>query len=39
VVEVGPVNATIHKIAQCVALKDLERLPAIYMAIAERLLR
>jgi succinyl-diaminopimelate desuccinylase len=39
VVEVGPVNATIHKIDECVALKDLERLPAIYMAIAERLLR
>jgi succinyl-diaminopimelate desuccinylase len=39
VVEVGPVNATIHKVDECVALKDLERLPAIYMAIAERLLR
>ena len=37
VVEVGPVNATIHKIDECVALADLERLPAIYLAIAERM--
>ena len=38
VVEIGPVNATIHKIDECVALTDLERLPAIHFAIAERLL-
>src|SRR6185312_13223858 len=38
VVEIGPVNATIHKIDECVALGDLERLPAIHLAIAERLL-
>ena len=38
VVEIGPVNATIHKIDECVALVDLERLPAIHLAIAERLL-
>ena len=38
VVEVGPVNATIHKIDECVALADLERLPAIHLAIAQRLL-
>jgi succinyl-diaminopimelate desuccinylase len=38
VVEVGPVNATIHKIDECVALADLERLPAIHRAIIEKLL-
>jgi succinyl-diaminopimelate desuccinylase len=38
VVELGPVNATIHKIDEHVALDDLERLPAIHFAIAERLL-
>ena len=38
VVEIGPVNATIHKIDECIALEDLERLPAIHLAIAERLL-
>ena len=39
VVEIGPVNATIHKLDECVSLDDLERLPAIHLAIAERLLR
>ncbi|HET7222678.1 MAG TPA: succinyl-diaminopimelate desuccinylase [Rhodanobacteraceae bacterium] len=39
VVEIGPVNTTIHKIDEHVALDDLERLPAIHFAIAERLLR
>ena len=39
VVEIGPVNATIHKIDEHVALDDLERLPAIHFAIAKRLLR
>ncbi|MBS0383125.1 MAG: succinyl-diaminopimelate desuccinylase [Proteobacteria bacterium] len=38
VVEIGPVNATIHKVDECVALTDLEKLPALYQAIAERLL-
>jgi succinyl-diaminopimelate desuccinylase len=38
VVELGPVNATIHKIDECVALADLERLPALYQAICTRLL-
>jgi succinyl-diaminopimelate desuccinylase len=38
VVEIGPVNATIHKVDECVALDELERLPAIYLAIASRLL-
>ncbi|NII12361.1 succinyl-diaminopimelate desuccinylase [Oleiagrimonas sp. C23AA] len=38
VVELGPVNATIHKVDECVAVADLERLPSLYRAIAERLL-
>ncbi|HEX7348259.1 MAG TPA: succinyl-diaminopimelate desuccinylase [Rhodanobacteraceae bacterium] len=38
VVEIGPVNATIHKVDECVALHDLERLPDIHFAIATRLL-
>ena len=38
VVEVGPVNATIHKVNERVAVAELERLPALYRAIAEQLL-
>jgi succinyl-diaminopimelate desuccinylase len=38
VVEIGPVNATIHKVDECVAVHELERLPAIYQAVCERLL-
>jgi succinyl-diaminopimelate desuccinylase len=38
VVEVGPVNATIHKVDERVAVAELERLPALYRAIAEQLL-
>lgn len=38
VVELGPVNATIHKLDEHVAVADLERLPALYLAIAERML-
>jgi succinyl-diaminopimelate desuccinylase len=38
VVEVGPVNASIHKLDEHVALADLERLPALYLAIAQRML-
>lgn len=39
VVELGPVNASIHKVDEHVALDELERLPGLYLAIAERLLR
>ena len=39
VVEIGPVNATIHKVDECVAVEELERLPAIYRAVCERLLQ
>ena len=38
VVEIGPVNATIHKVDECVAVHDLEQLPAIYQAVCERML-
>lgn len=38
VVEVGPPNATIHKVDECVALADIEPLSAIYTGILERLL-
>jgi succinyl-diaminopimelate desuccinylase len=38
VVEVGPRNASIHKIDESIALDELERLPALYREIAERLL-
>jgi len=38
VVELGPGNATIHKIDECVALADLEPLAQIYQRVLERLL-
>ena len=38
VVELGPVNATIHKVDECVAVDELARLPALYQAVCERLL-
>jgi len=38
VVEIGPCNATIHKVDECVGIADLERLPALYGALCERLL-
>ena len=38
VVELGPVNATIHKLNERVAVADLEPLAAIYRGILERLL-
>ena len=38
VVELGPINETIHKIDECVLIADLERLPGLYLDIAERLL-
>ncbi len=38
VIEFGPVNASIHKVDERVALDELDRLPAIFQAIAERLL-
>jgi succinyl-diaminopimelate desuccinylase len=38
VVELGPVNASIHKLDECVMVEELERLPGLYLAIGERLL-
>ena len=38
VVELGPVNATIHKVDECVDVTELERLPDLYQAICERML-
>jgi len=37
-VEVGPVNASIHKVDEHVAVADLEALPGLYLALVERLL-
>ena len=39
VIELGPVNATIHKLNECVAIADLEPLSAMYRGILQRLLR
>lgn len=37
-VEIGPVNASIHKVDEHVAVDDLEALPDLYLALIERLL-
>lgn len=37
VVELGPINATIHKIDECLAASDVERLKLCYQAVLERL--
>ncbi|MBK5941462.1 succinyl-diaminopimelate desuccinylase [Halochromatium roseum] len=39
VVELGPINATIHKVNECVGVDELEQLSAIYSDILRRLLR
>jgi succinyl-diaminopimelate desuccinylase len=38
VVELGPCNSSIHKVDECVALDELERLPGLFMSITKRLL-
>jgi succinyl-diaminopimelate desuccinylase len=38
VIELGPVNATIHKIDECVKIEDLDTLADIYQDILKRLL-
>jgi len=38
VVELGPVNETIHKVDECVAVADLEPLSRVYEGIARRVL-
>ena len=37
-IELGPVNATIHKVDEHVAIADLEALPGLYLALMQRLL-
>jgi succinyl-diaminopimelate desuccinylase len=38
VVELGPINATIHQVNECVSVEDLELLSAMYRRILEKLL-
>jgi succinyl-diaminopimelate desuccinylase len=38
VIEIGPCNATIHKLNECVAVADIEPLSYIYQGLLERLL-
>lgn len=38
VIELGPVNATIHKVNECVRMDDLEKLTEMYEGILENLL-
>ena len=37
-IEIGPVNASIHKVDENIALADLEALPGLYQRLLERLL-
>ena len=37
-IEIGPVNASIHKVDEHVSVTDLERLPGLYLALLARLL-
>lgn len=37
-VEIGPSNATIHKLNECVAVADIEPLSRIYENLLDRLL-
>lgn len=38
VIELGPINATIHQVNECVSLADLEDLSTIYYLLCEQLL-
>jgi len=38
VVELGPVNATIHKVNECVKAEDLQTLSLMYQRIMEQLI-
>ncbi len=38
VVELGPLNATIHQVDECVGIRDLDQLALIYRCILERLI-
>ena len=37
VLEIGPTNATIHQINECIALDEIEPITAIYQRVLERL--
>ncbi len=37
VIELGPVNATIHQVNECVSVKDLELLEKMYFSICEKI--
>jgi succinyl-diaminopimelate desuccinylase len=39
VVELGPINDSIHKVDECISIADLERLPALYRRVLERVLQ
>ncbi|NJO16021.1 MAG: succinyl-diaminopimelate desuccinylase [Thioploca sp.] len=39
VIELGPLNATIHQVNECVSVEDLETLATIYQGVIEKLLR
>ena len=38
VIELGPVNETIHKVNECVSMADLEKLSDIYLTVLRRML-
>jgi succinyl-diaminopimelate desuccinylase len=38
VVELGPINATIHQVNECINIEDLEKLQQIYLHIMQKLL-
>ncbi|WP_139558956.1 succinyl-diaminopimelate desuccinylase [Methylotetracoccus oryzae] len=38
VVELGPLNGTIHKVNECIPVADIERLSSLYRAVLEELL-
>jgi succinyl-diaminopimelate desuccinylase len=38
VVELGPVNRTIHQVDECVSVADLEQLPKVYQAVISSML-
>lgn len=38
-IEIGPVNASIHKVDEHVVVSDLEALPGLYLALIQKLLR
>jgi len=38
VVELGPRNATIHQVNECVAVDDLDKLRRVYLGVMQRIL-